>query len=79
MLAKVSTLILDFDKEFSLGANHFSNTHESLKFKKDIMLPYVKKQRSMLNLAENQQALVIMEVFTGRSNVNRRAPKIQRK
>ena len=56
-----------FPKEFSLSVNpkHYSNTEESLKFLDEIIVPYVTKERSKLNLPANQKVLMIMDVFTG--------------
>ena len=52
-----------FPDGFSLSVNekHFSNT----KLLKEIIVPYVKKERSSLGLESEQKALVIMDVFTG--------------
>ena len=57
----------DFPSGFLLSANpkHFSNTDESLKCLKEIIKPYVKKQRELLKCSVDQKALVIMDVFTG--------------
>ena len=56
-----------FPDGFSLSVNekHFSNTNESIKLLKEIIVPYVKKERSSLGLESEQKALVIMDVFTG--------------
>ena len=56
-----------FPEGFSLSVNekHFSNTNESIKLLKEIIVPYVKKERSNLGLESEQKALVIMDVFTG--------------
>ena len=52
---------------FSLSANekHFSNTQVSLKPIVEIITPYVEKEREVLNLGEQQQALLIIDVFSG--------------
>ena len=57
----------EFPGSFLLSANpkHFSNTDESLKCLKEIIKPYVKKQRELLKCSVDQKALVIMDVFTG--------------
>ena len=57
----------EFPSGFLLSANskHFSNTDESLKCLKEIIKPYVKKQRELLKCSVDQKALVIMDVFTG--------------
>ena len=51
---------------FSLSANekHFSNTQESLKLTDEIITPYVEEEREMLDLGEEQQALLIIDVFS---------------
>ena len=56
-----------FPKGFCLSFNpkHFSNTNESIKFLKEIITPYVVKQRELLKCQVDQKALVIMDVFTG--------------
>ena len=56
-----------FPTGFSLSVNekHFSNTNESIKLLKEIIVPYVKKERESKGLGEDQKALVIMDVFTG--------------
>ena len=56
-----------FPKGFCLSFNpkHFSNNNESIKFLKEIITPYVVKQRKLLKYQVNQKALVIMDVFTG--------------
>lgn len=56
-----------FPKDFSLSVNpkHFSNTAESLKFLKEIIIPYAEKTRKSLKCPADQKVLVIMDVFTG--------------
>lgn len=56
-----------FPESFSLSANpkHFSNTEESLKLLDEIIIPYVKRERTKLGLSENQYALLILDVFKG--------------
>ena len=56
-----------FPDEFSLSVNekHFSNTKESIKLLKEIIIPYVEKERIALGLESEQKALVVMDVFTG--------------
>ena len=53
-----------FPESFSLSVNptHYSNREETIKLIHDIL---IKKERAKLNLEKNQQALVIMDVFTG--------------
>lgn len=48
-----------------MNEKHFSNTNESIKLLKEIIVPYVKKERESKGLGEDQKALVIMDVFTG--------------
>ena len=48
-----------------MNEKHYSNTKESLKFFNEIVIPYIKSERSSSNLSEDQYALVIMDVFTG--------------
>ena len=43
----------------------FFNTNEYLKFLKEVIKPYVKKQRQLLKLSTDQKTIVIMDVFTG--------------
>ena len=55
---------VNFPDGFSLSANikHYSNTDEVLKHLNEVVVPYVEKQRSELNLPE-QKALLIWDVF----------------
>ena len=59
---------IQFPNGFSLSANlkHYSNETESLKFLKEIILPYVKTVRESLGL-ETQPALLIYDVFRGQT------------
>ena len=52
---------------FSLSANpkHYSNTAESIKLIKEIIIPYIEKERISLKLPKTQPALLIMDVFRG--------------
>jgi len=52
-----------FSSGFSLSVNekHFSNTTESIKLFKEIIIPYVKKEREAKSLGEDQKALVVMD------------------
>ena len=61
-----------FPKEFCLSVNpkHFPNSEESLKYFEEVILPYVKDQRSKLGLLENQKTLIIMDVFTGQTTAD---------
>ena len=54
-------------KEFSLSANekHFSNTQESLKILREIVIPYVNQQRQETKLSLDHPALLILNVFRG--------------
>ena len=56
-----------FPKGFCLSFNpkHFSNANESIKFLKEIITPYVVKQREFLKCQVDQKPLVIIDVFTG--------------
>ena len=58
---------VNFQQSFSLSANmkHFSNTQESMKLLDEIILPFVEKERDMLNLGEKQPAFLIIDVFSG--------------
>ena len=63
-----STPKFNFPKSFSsLSANpkHFSNTEESLKLLAEIIIPYVNSERENIGLKQTQQALLIMDVFSG--------------
>ena len=57
----------EFPVGFSLSANskHFSNTAGSIKFIKEIIMPYIEKERISLKLPKTQPALLIMDVFRG--------------
>ena len=57
---------IDFPDGFSLSVNekHFSNTQESIKFLKEIVIPFVDKKRSELK-NPSQAALLIWDVFRG--------------
>ena len=59
---------IQFPNGFSLSANlkGYSNDTESLKFLKEIILPYVKTERERLGL-ETQLALLIYDVFQGQT------------
>ena len=59
---------IQFPNGFSLSANLkcYSNDTESLKFLKEIILPYVKTERERLGL-ETQLALLIYDVFQGQT------------
>ena len=60
-----------FQNGFCLSFNpkHFSNTNESIQFLKEIITPYVVKQRQLLKGQVDQKALVIIDVFTGQMTV----------
>ena len=59
---------VQFPNGFSLSAKlkHYSNQTESLKFLKEIILPYVKTTRERLEL-ETQPALLIYDFFRGQT------------
>ena len=44
---------------------YFSNTKESMKLLDEIIIPYAGKEMDMLNLDENQPALLIIDAFSG--------------
>ena len=52
---------------FSLSANEkpFSNTQVSLKLLDEIIIPYIQREREMLQLPHDQTALLIIDVFSG--------------
>ena len=56
----------NFPDGFSLSCNpkHFSNTEESVKIIKEVLLPYIEDQRKKLR-KPNQTALLTMDVFRG--------------
>ena len=49
-----------------MNPTHYSNEEESINFIKNIIVPYVEEQRSLLELP-NQNALVLLDVFTGQT------------
>lgn len=55
-----------FPDSFSLSVNpkHYSNETESIKFFKEVIIPYIESERKRLALPE-QRALVLMDVFRG--------------
>ena len=57
----------EFPVGFSLSANskHYSNTAGSIKLIKEIIIPYIEKERISLKLPKTQPALLIMDVFRG--------------
>ena len=59
---------IQFPNGFSLSANlkHYSNDTESLKFHKEIILPYVKTEREKFEI-EKQPALLIYDVCRGQT------------
>ena len=63
---------VDFPKEFSLSANpkHFSNEEQSLKILKEIIIPYMQKERERLGLDISHPGLLIMDVFRGQTTSN---------
>ena len=61
-----SFLKMTFPDGFSLSANgkHFSNTNESIKYLKEIVIPYVEQKRNERDQTD-QAALLIWDVFRG--------------
>ena len=57
---------INFPDGFSLSVNqkHFSNSQESIKFSREIVIPFVDKKRSDLK-NPSQNALLIWDVFRG--------------
>ena len=55
---------IDFPNDFSLSVNekHFSNTQKSIRFLKEIVIPFLDKKRSELK-TPSQAALLIWDVF----------------
>ena len=58
---------VQFRDTFSLSVNekHYSNTHESIKLIDEIIVPYIEKEREMLQLPADQPALLMIDVFSG--------------
>ena len=58
---------VSFSSDFVISANekHYSNEREVLNMLKNVIIPYVEKQRFSLNLDFDHQALLIMDVFKG--------------
>lgn len=50
---------------WSPNPKHFSNTEESLKLIKEIIILYIKDEREKLQLEPSQPALMILNVFSG--------------
>ena len=52
---------------FSLSPNekNFSNTPESLNLIDEIITPRVEKEREMLDLGKDYQALLVIDIFSG--------------
>ena len=46
---------------------HFSTTQESINLLDEIIIPYVEKERDMLNLDEKQPAILIIMFFQVKS------------
>ena len=61
-----SLLKIQFPAGFCLSANpsHYSNTEESIKLLKEIVVPYVEKIRAKLD-DPKQSALLIWDIFRG--------------
>ena len=47
-------------------ANHWANESTSIAYIKNIIIPYVTKERAWLDLSTNHSALVLFDVFKGR-------------
>lgn len=60
---------VSFPPEFLVSANekHYSNEKEALRMLEHIIIPYVERQRSLLDLEFNHPALLIMDVFKGQT------------
>ena len=58
---------VEFPKSFSHSINpaHYSNTEESIKIIKEIIVPYVINETENRNLPAEFPALLIMDVFRG--------------
>ena len=61
--------IYTFSDSFCLSVyeKHYSNKKESLKFFNKVIIPYIKKVCSSQNITSDRCALVIMDVFTGKT------------
>lgn len=59
---------VDFLTWILLSANekHFSNTQESLKLLDEIIVPYMKKKRDLLQVRHDYSALFIIDIFRGK-------------
>ena len=57
----------EFPVGFSLSANpkHYNNTTEYIKLIKEIIIPYIEKERTLLKFPKTQPTLLIMNVFPG--------------
>ena len=57
------------DKQFLFSYNekHWSNNKETLQLIDGILLPYIEKTKKELNLPNDQQPLLIQDVFTGQN------------
>ena len=56
-----------FPADFSLSMNekHFSNTKESLKILREVIIPYLVKKRKEEKLSSDHPTLLILDVFRG--------------
>ena len=50
-----------------MNPKHFSNTEESVKLLNEIAIPYVAATRKNSGLEGNQYALIILDVFRGKT------------
>ena len=66
--SQCSSLLSSSRFSFSLSAKekHFSSTQESLKQLDETIIPYMKKERDMLQVAHDHPALLIADVFSGK-------------
>ena len=67
MVVKHTKALMNFLPEFVLSASekHYSSEKRSLKMLEKIIIPYVKKERSFVDLDICHPALLIMDVFIG--------------
>ena len=59
-------LNLSFPLDFpSANPKHYSNTAGSIKLIKDIIIPYIEKEKISLKLPKTHPALLIIDAFRG--------------
>ena len=49
------------------NSKQYSNTADSIKLIREIIIPYIEKERISLKLFKNQPPLLIMDVFRGQT------------